>query len=98
MLIDLKLPSLKSRRRDRRLQFVYRVVEESVPAISLERFLLPQRSTTRCVQPKRSPVCVASNAVDRSATNNSTCLVVPEAYTGLFKNSCFVKTLPSGTS
>ena len=73
MLTDLELPILQGCRRDRRLQFMHRVVEESVPVIPPEHFLQPQRPTKQRVQSKRFPDCVAFNIFDRLAANNSRC-------------------------
>ena len=93
ILIDLKLNTLQSRRRDLRLKYMYKIAEGSIPAIPAETYFRPQKINKRRIQPKHFPDHVSSNFVQHLTTNNTRCYIVPASHTDQFKNSYFVKTI-----
>jgi hypothetical protein len=95
MLNDLGLQSLEDRRQEKRLVFLFRVVEGLVPAIPSADFLIPAKTTKRRIQPTRFPGFVASNIVERHVINNSRGFDIPDSHSAEYKNSFFVKTVVS---
>ena len=93
MLTNLNLDTLDNRRRNERLQFMYRTVRGSIPALPTETFFPPQKTNKRHIQPKQFPDHVSSHFVQQLTTNNTRCFIVPTAHTEQFKNSFFVETI-----
>lgn len=92
MLKTLELDTLKTRRKNQKLVFLYKVVEGLIPAILPEDFLTSCK-TSRRIKPKKFYDCETTNVVDKLARNNSKCFVIPNSKTAQFKNSYFVDTL-----
>ena len=93
MLEQLQLPSLQERRKQRRLIFLYKVVEGLVPAVPPEQFLKPKQRNKRQIRAKRFSNCVTNNIVSRSETCNTKAFEIPRSYTDQYKQSFFVNTL-----
>ena len=85
MITDLELHSLQIRRRDQRLQLLFRVVEGSVPTIPPHKFLHSPKTNKRRVQPKRFTDCVTIRIIGRPLQ----CL----QPTQTIRNSYYVKTI-----
>ena len=93
LLEQLQLPLLQERRKQLRLIFLYKVVEELVPAVPPEEFLKPKQRNKRQIRAKRFSNCVTNNIVSRSETCNTKAFEIPRSYTDQYKQSFFVNTL-----
>ena len=89
---DLDLETLEERRTSLRLTLMYKVVEGLVPALPTENFVTKSRNKRR-IKPNSFKDCVHQNLVERRATNNTKCLVVPNSRTPQYQNSFFIDTV-----
>ena len=92
MLIELDLPTLKERRRHKRLGFLFNISKGMVPAIPANDFLKPIRNK-RKVKAKTFDSCVTQNIIKRHQNLHSNCYQLPEARTVQYKNSFFPRTI-----
>jgi hypothetical protein len=92
MLQDLKIPLLQDRRKDKRLTFLYKIVEGLIPAIPADPFLTPLRNK-RQIKTTNRPEYTSSNFVERYGRNNSRCFVLDSAKTDTHRNSFFIRTV-----
>ena len=92
MLSDLNLPPLQDRRKQLRLQFLYKIVSGQIPAIPAEKFMKPVRDR-RTRRPKVYEGFQTANIVDQHARNNSRCFEVNLGTTDVFRNSFFPRTI-----
>ena len=75
MLQSLELSSLENRRSSNRLIFLYKGVEEIVPAIPLNEFLKSSKQT-RQVKVRRLENCETKNNLDRHTSDNKRSFIV----------------------
>ena len=92
MLIELELPTLKERRKNKRLCFLYNIAKGSVPAIPASDYLLPIRNKRR-IKAKTYDSCITQNIIKRHQNLHSNCFQLPESKTIPYKNSFFPKTI-----
>jgi hypothetical protein len=92
MLIDLELPTLEKRRTAQRLIFMFKMVEDLVPAISPSDFVTKTRPK-RLIKSRQYSDFISQNIVENSVINNSKGLVYQRVNTEPFKNSFFIKTV-----
>ena len=90
MLKSLELPLLQERRKELRLTFLFKVVEELVPAIPPDTYLVPATNNRRIRATKFSDY-QSQNTV--RSTNNSRCFVSPQCNTAIRRNSLFIRTI-----
>ena len=88
MLKDLNLPSLQDRWREKRLIFLYKIVEGLIPAIPAESFLTPVWNKRMIKTTSRSDF-TSSNIISRFARNNSRCFSLGSAKTDTYRNSFY---------
>ena len=91
MLQDLKLPSLRERRRQIRLVMFYKVAMNLTPAIDPTEYLTPLRKK-RQIKAKQFRDYQSANIVERSVNNNSKCFVLENAKTQNYRFSFFINT------
>ena len=94
MLSNQNLPTLQERRRQLRLTFLFKIIEEKVPAMPPDTFLRRQRPK-RTIRAKKFEGHVATNIIDNQARNNSKCYCVgiSASDTQQYRNSFFVRTV-----
>ena len=92
MLHDLNLPTLQSRRRDKRLTFLYNIQMGKVQAIDKDIYLKPIRHK-RQIRAKTFSGCVTNNFLTRHQNLNSKCFKLPESNTSAYRHSFFPKTI-----
>ena len=90
---DLNLPSLQDRRREKRLVFLYKLVEGLIPAIPAES-LTPVWNKKQIKTTSRSDF-TSSNIIRRFARSNSRCFSLDGAKTDTHKNIFFIRTAVS---
>ena len=89
---ELELPPLQERRKNLRLAYVYRVVEGLVPALAPEHYFVT-RKPGRGIKAKLFADYQATNVVETQSINNTKGFTVPQAHSGLYKNSFLVRTI-----
>ena len=92
MLETLELSSLEQRRSINRLVFMFKVVEELVPAIPPDDFLKPQKHK-RQIKSKKYTDYISKTLIDRHSVNNNRCFVIENCKTEQLKYTCFVRTV-----
>ena len=92
MLKDLDLPSLQSRRKEKRLIFLFNIQNGTVPAIPKDDFLKPIKPK-RQIRARTFTDCVSTNFVQRHQNLNSNCYELPKAYSGAYRHSFFPRTI-----
>ena len=92
MLADLKLPTLKERRKDKRLCFLYNISKDKLPAIPAKSYLKPIESKRR-IKAKTFENCDSHNIVKRHQNLHNNCYQLPESKTIAYKNSFFPRTI-----
>ena len=92
MLETLELETLERRRSSCRLVFLFKVVEELVPAINPEEFLKHQKPK-RQIKPKQCTGYKSSNLVEKHSVNNDRAFTIEQCKREQLKNSFFVKTI-----
>ena len=92
MLRDLELPTLKERRKDKRLIFMYNIVKGSVPAIPPNAYLKPIVSKRR-IKAKTFSDFESKNIVKRHQLLNEKCFNLPTSKTDTYRYSYFPKTI-----
>ena len=92
MLMELNLPTLKERRRDKRLCFLYNISRGKVPAIPANNFLIPIKNK-RKIKAKTFDSCVTQNIIKRHQNLHSNCFQLPESQSLPYKNSFFPRTI-----
>ena len=93
MLEDLNIPTLKSRREDNRLTFLYKISKGLIPAIPKDQYLKPIVNK-RKIKAKTFDNFVTTNFVTRRQTLNENSYTVPDAISEQYKNSFFPRTIP----
>ena len=92
MLRDLELPTLKERRKDKRLIFMYNIQKGSVPAIPPNAYLKPIASKRR-IKAKTFSDFKTKNIVKRHQLLNEKCFHLPTSKTDTYRYSYFPKTI-----
>ena len=92
MLKDQKLPSLKERRKDKRLLLMYNLSKGLVPAIPSNEYLKPITSK-RKIKAKSFSDYKSDNIVKRHQILHENCYQLPQTTTVVYKNSFFPKTI-----
>ena len=92
MLKDQKLPSLKERRKDKRLLLMYNLSKGLVPAIPSNEYLKPITSK-RKIKAKTFSDYKSDNIVKRHQILHENCYQLPQTRTVVYKNSIFPKTI-----
>ena len=92
MLIELELPTLKQRRKDKRLCFLYNISKGKVPAIPANDFLIPIKNK-RKIKAKTYDSCITQNIIKRHQNLHNNCFQLPESKTLPYKNSFFPRTI-----
>ena len=92
MLVKLELQELKERRTSQKLIFLYKVVEELIPAIEPDDYLKKTRPK-RYITAKIIENYQATNIVEKQVKNNTKCFDIPSSKAHQFSNSFFAKTL-----
>ena len=92
MLKDLELPSLRVRRTNAKLVFLYKIVEGLLPAIDQEAYIRPARPK-RQIRSVKYKDCLTNNIIDRQETNNTRTFIVPPSKCNQYRNSFFVDTI-----
>ena len=92
MLNDLNLPTLESRRKEKRLTFLYNIQTGKVPAITKETYLNPIRHKRR-IKAKTFSDCVTNNFLTRHQNLNNNCFKLPESNSSAYRHSFFPKTI-----
>ena len=92
MLKSLNLSPLYERRKNLRLQFLYKIIDDQFPGIKKEHYMSPIQSK-RQIRPKRNPNFTNQNIVDQLARNNSKCYNIDRGKTDVYRNSFFPRTI-----
>ena len=92
MLKDQKLPSLKERRKDKRLLLMYNLSKGLVPAIPSNEYLKPITSK-RKIKAKTFSDYKSDNIIKRHQILHDNCYQLPQTRTVVYKNSFFPKTI-----
>ena len=92
MLVELDLPTLKVRRKNKRLCFLYNISKGKVPAIPANDFLIPIKNK-RKIKAKTFDSCVTHNIIKRHQNLHSNCFQLPETKSVHYKNSFFPRTI-----
>ena len=92
MLNDLDLPPLQSRRREKRLCFLYKISKGTVPAIDPNTYLKPIENKRR-IKAKNYPDCVTNNIVQKHQNTHSKCFQLPPSNNTEYRNSFFPRTI-----
>ena len=92
MLNELKLPTLESRRKEKRLTFLYNIQTGKVPAIDKDIYLNPIKQKRR-IKAKTFSDCVTDNILTRHQNLNSKCFNLPKSNSNTYKHSFFPKTI-----
>ena len=92
MLRGLELPTLKERRKDKRLIFMYNIQKGSVPAIPPNAYLKPIASKRR-IKAKTFSDFETKNIVKRHQLLNEKCFHLPTSKTDTYRYSYFPKTI-----
>ena len=92
MLFELNIPTLKERRRDKRLCFLYNISKGQVPGIPAKNYLLPIKNK-RKIKAKTFDSCVTQNIIQRHQNLHSNCFQLPDSQTTPYKNSFFPRTI-----
>ena len=92
MLNELKLPTLESRRKEKRLTFLYNIQTGKVPAIDKDIYLNPIKQKRR-IKAKTFSDCVTDNILTRHQNLNSKCFNLPKSNSNAYKHSFFPKTI-----
>ena len=92
MLRNLELPTLKERRKDKRLIFMYNIQKGSVPAIPPNAYLKPIISKRR-IKAKTFSDFETKNIVKRHQLLNEKCFHLPTSKTDTYRHSYFPKTI-----
>ena len=93
MLKNLDLPILQQRRKELRLTFLFKIVENLVPAIPKNNYL-EEIKKKRNIKPKQYKDFETKNIVEKYQTNNDRSFKIPEGRnTQQYKNSFFVRTV-----
>ena len=92
MLKDQKLATLKERRKDKRLIFMYNLSKGSVPAIPSNDYLKPIISKRR-IKARSFSDYKTDNIVQRHQILHDNCYQLPQSKTTIYKNSFFPKTI-----
>ena len=74
---ELHLPTLKERRKDKRLCFFYRIHKGTVPAIAKHDYLKEIRNKRQIRATKYSD-CVTQNIISRHQNLNKNCFHLPD--------------------
>lgn len=93
MLRNLDLPTLEERRKQLRLNLLYRIAGDEIPALPSRQFLTPINTTRRRVRPTKFEGFQTTNLVERHAINHSRGFKVPDSRTEQYRNSFFVRTV-----
>ena len=94
MLNDLNIPSLEIRCKEARLNMIYNVVNELLPAIPPSFFLQPAKQRRKVKIPTHLKDYIAdTTATDRLVYNHHRCYVVPHSKIDQHKHSFFVETV-----
>jgi len=94
MLDNQGLKPLKHRREIQRLVFMYKIVEEKIPAIPPTDYFQKVRPK-RDIKPKQFSDYVAENLVQKYATSNDRCFVMQQSNSQQLENSFFIRTVQS---
>ena len=90
MLENLDIPSLTHRRKEARLNLMYKLVHDQLPALPQSNFLKPAKQRRKIRVPSHLKDYVAdTTTTDRLVYNNSKCYVVPPSKTDQYKHSFF---------
>ena len=92
MLNELKLPTLESRRKEKRLTFLYNIQTGKVPAIDKDIYLNPIKQKRR-IKAKTFSDCVTDNILTRHQNLNSKCFNLQKSNSNAYKHSFFPKTI-----
>ncbi len=92
MLQDLELLPLQERRKNIRLQLLYKIINGLVPAIPPEDYLKPVQNKRR-IRPTTFDGFNSKNFVKNYQINHTQGLTVPSAKTDIYKNSFFIRTI-----
>ena len=92
MLQDLELLPLQERRKNIRLQLLYKIINGLVPAIPPEDYLKPVQNKRR-IRPTTFDGFNSKNFVKNYQINHTQGLTVPNAKTDIYKNSFFIRTI-----
>jgi hypothetical protein len=93
MISRLELKPLVVRRREARLNIMFKTTKGLLPSMPPNTFFNHQPRQKRKIKPKSYSDHVTTNIVNRYATNNTRGYIVPEATTEQLRNSFFVKTV-----
>ena len=92
LLRENHIPSLKDRRKNLRLLFLFKIAEGLTPAIRSDTYLVPERPK-RSIKPKQFKDFTCHNIVERYASLNNRCFKLPHCNTDPYKYSLFPRTI-----
>ena len=92
MLKVLNLPLLRNRRMNKRLTFMFKIINGLVPAIEPQKYFVELKNT-RLVTGNRLPEYNYQHTVKRNIRNNSICYKVKNTNSDKFENSYFIRTV-----
>ena len=94
MLRNHDIPSLETRRKETRLNMMFRVERNLLPALPLSEFLKAAKPRRKIKPPSHLKDYVAdTTALERLVYNHPNCFIVPESKTDQYKHSFFVQTV-----
>ena len=92
MLQDLNLPLLKLRRQQQRLELLYKIQANQLPAIPPRNFLTPANQRRRRIKLTTNQEFQETNILQRQAFNNTMAFYIPPCTNEKYKNSFFIRT------